>query len=178
MAAATYTPDDRNISAKYSMRGEFWTFLFRYIVNSTLREYFTFSCPFCLIFTHNASMYIYKATCKRRYSFWPVTGYEYCKFFSFQERTTLKTGLSLPQSKPQVEPNRDHFLTRLNIFGTKGQLWVSSGMLLFPLRETSRQVEPPLTACLPPCSYLLHCLDASLPAGNRWESFQDSAVEV
>ena len=71
--------------------------------------------------------------------------------FSFQERTTLKTGLSLPQSKPQVEPNRDHFLTRLNIFGTKGQLWVSSGMLLFPLRETSRQVKP-------------HLLPASHPA--------------
>ena len=176
MAAATYTPDDRNISAKYSMRGEFWTFLFRYIVNSTLREYFTFSCPFCLFLI--VPVCIFTRPHAKDVIHFDLSQVMNTVSFSFQERTTLKTGLSLPQSKPQVEPNRDHFLTRLNIFGTKGQLWVSSGMLLFPLCETSRQVEPPLTACLPPCSYLLHCLDASLPAGNRWESFQDSAVEV
>ena len=101
--------------------------------------------------------------------------------FSFHERTTLKTGLSLFQSKPQVELNTDHFLARVNIPGvdlpTKGQLWVSSGMLLFPLRETSRQVAA--TYCLDPRLLLLTACDApTWKPGNRWESFQDSAVEV
>ena len=51
-------------------------------------------------------------------------------------------------------------------------------MLLFPLRETARQVAPPLTAWLPGCSYLVAWIQLAAAAANRWESFQGSAVEV
>ena len=132
----------------------FWTFLFRYIFRSTLREYFTFSCP---IVNHPARMlstHFCKAILNVLYILTSMTWILYP--FRSTKGPPWKLGWTFFSiEKPQTELKRT--ISRpVRIFS----VWpapprVSCGMLLFPLRETARQVGPPLTAWLPACSYLV-----------------------
>ena len=128
-----------------------WTFLFRYIFRSTIFHVFISNCqPSC----QNAQYAFLQGHIEciiyfDQHDMNPVS-------FSFHEKTTLKTGLNLFSiEKPQTELKRT--ISRpVRIFS----VWpapprVSCGMLLFPLRETARQLGPPLTAWLPACSYLV-----------------------